>query len=186
MRLSITAPEYGAHASHPDALGLGERLELGPLLLADGGELKLEEALAAGPVVLVWIGGAEHEELSAWALRLDAALPEFDARRASLVFVRPSVPESALCWAVQLRLRSAVACDLDGELAGQLDVLRVPEAGQVRADFVVLVLEGEGQLGYRKIGGRRPELEELRAVLEGQELACCPGECTGEPCTSGG
>lgn len=183
-RVPITTPDYGAHPSHPDALEIGEVLALGPLPLADGGELKLEEALAAGPVVLVWVGGAEHEELSAWVQRLDGALPELDAMGVSLVFVRPSVPESALRWAVQLRLRSAVACDLDGELAEQLDVLRAPEQGERRADFVVLVLEGEGELGYRKLGGRRPEVEELGAVLEGgaQELMCCPEVCGDEPC----
>jgi peroxiredoxin len=179
-RLPILDPAYGHHPEHTDALALGDRLDALELPLADGGTFELANANAAGPVLLVWIGGAEHESLGAWVSTLDQALPQLDDRGATLVFVRPLDAEASLRWAVDLGLRSAVAGDPDGELAAKLDLLDPPTT----IDFALVIVAADGTVAYRKLGGRRPELEELLAVLDGdaQGLRCCPGACVGTPC----
>jgi peroxiredoxin len=179
-RLPILDPEYGSHPEHGDALSLGSHLDALSLPLADGGSFELANANAAGPVLLVWIGGAEHDSLVAWVRTLDAALPQFDERGATLLFVRPLEVEASLRWAVDLGLRSAVAADPNAELAATLDRLEPPTT----LDFALVIVMPDGRVGYRKLGGRRPELDELLAVLDGEAegLRCCPGACVGSPC----
>jgi hypothetical protein len=182
--VAILDPAYGGDPEHPEAIAIGERLAALSLPLADGGSFELEHALRAGPVALVWIGGAEHEGLTAWARSLDAALPDLDARAATLVFVRPVDADAALRWAVDLGLRSAVAGDPEAELAARLDLLDDAGALAGDVDFAALVLAPDGTVAYRKLGGRRPALDELLAVLDGEAdgLRCCPGACVGDPC----
>jgi peroxiredoxin len=179
-RLPILDPAYGSHADHVDALALGDRLDALPLPLADGGSFELADANAAGPVLLVWLGGAEHDSLITWVRALDAALPQLDDRGVTLVFSRPLDAEASLRWAVDLGLRSTVAADPDGELAAKLDLIDPPTT----IDFALVILAADGTIAYRKLGGRRPELQELLAVLDGeaQGLRCCPGACVGPPC----
>lgn len=179
-RLPIRDPAYGHHPDHPDALSLGARLDALSLPLADGGTFELANANAAGPVMLVWIGGAEHETLVTWVRTLDQSLPQFDDRSATLLFIRPLDADASLRWAVELGLRSSVAADPDGELAALLDLLDPPTT----LDFALLILSPDGTIAYRKLGGRRPELDELLAVLDGEAdgLRCCPGACVGSPC----
>jgi peroxiredoxin len=182
-RLPILDPEYGSHPEHADALALGTRVDTLSLPLADGGTFELANANAAGAVLLVWIGGAEHEVLGAWVQSLDAALPQLDERGATLIFVRPLDAESSLRWAVDLGLRSAVAADPEAELAAMLDLVK--RAGPpTTLDFALVIIGADGLVAYRKLGGRRPELDELLAVLdgEGEGLRCCPGACVGPPC----
>jgi peroxiredoxin len=182
-RLPILDPAYGQHPEHPDAIAVGA--SLGPLTLplADGGGFELANANAAGPVLLVWVGGAEHESLVGWVSALDAALPQLDERGATLLFIRPLEAEASLRWAVDLGLRSAVAADPEGELAGLLDL---PEAQEpsTTLDFALVIVATDGSVAYRKLGGRRPELDELLAVLDGEaaSLRCCPAACVGSPC----
>lgn len=178
-RLPILDPDYGTHPDHPNALALRTRLDALTLPLADGGSFELADANAAGPVVLAWIGGAEHETLVTWVRTLDAALPQLDERGATLVFVRPLDAEASLRWAVELGLRSAVAADAEAELAAKLDLADPPTL-----DFAVVIVGRDGLVAYRKLGGRRPELDELLAVLDGaaDRLRCCPGACVGPPC----
>jgi peroxiredoxin len=179
-RLPILDPAYGSHPEHADALALGDRLDALTLPLADGGTFELANASAAGPVLLVWLGGAEHDSLITWVRALDAALPQLDDRSATLVFIRPLDAEASLRWAVDLALRSAVAADPDGELAAKLDLLDPPTT----IDFALVIVTPDGLVAYRKLGARRPELEELLAVLDGEaaSLRCCPGACVGPPC----
>jgi peroxiredoxin len=179
-RLPILDPAYGTHPEHTDALALGTHIDNLSLPLADGGTFELANANAAGPVLLVWIGGAEHEVLGAWVASLDAALPQLDDRGATLLFVRPLDAEGSLRWAVDLGLRSAVAADPEAELAAMLDLLDPPTT----LDFALVIIGADGLVAYRKLGGRRPELDELLAVLdgEGEGLRCCPGACVGSAC----
>jgi peroxiredoxin len=179
-RLPILDPAYDSQPEHADALVLGDRLDGLELPLADGGTFELANASAAGPVLLVWLGGAEHESLINWVRALDAALPQLDDRGATLVFVRPLDAEASLRWAVDLGLRSAVAADPDGELAAKLDLIDPPTS----IDFALVIVAADGTIAYRKLGARRPELDELLAVIDGeaQGLRCCPGACVGPPC----
>lgn len=179
-RLPILDPAYGSHPEHLDALEIGARLDALELPLADGGNFELANANPAGPVMFVWIGGAEHEALVSWVRALDAALAQLDERGVTLLFVRPLDAEASLRWAVDLGLRSAVAGDPDGELAAHLDLIDPPTT----IDFALLIVSIDGQVAYRKLGGRHPELDELLAVIDGeaQGLRCCPGACVGPPC----
>jgi peroxiredoxin len=182
-RLPILDPAYGQHPEHADALALGSRLDALSLPLADGDTFELANANAAGPVVLVWIGGAEHESLVTWVRALDQSLPQFDDRGATLLFIRPLDAKASLRWAVELGLRGAVAADPAGELATLLD-LDEPDGPATTIDFAIVILAPDGTVAYRKLGERRPELDELLAVLDGdaQGLRCCPGACVGSPC----
>ena len=184
LRLAIASDAYGAHPTHVDALHLGERLELSGLELADGGDFELDEALGAGPVVFVWVGGAEHEALMAWVGGLELALPALEAHGATLVWVRPLAPEAALRWAFELRLQAPVVSDVEASFGAALDLGRVPDRGASTADFAVLIVGPEGRLRYRKIGGRRPGADEIEWVLAGEAeaFACCPGACVGSAC----
>ena len=179
-RLPIFDPAYGAHPEHVDALAIGGQLGELELPLADGGTFELANASAAGPVVFVWIGGAEHDALVTWVRTLDAALPQLDERGATLVFVRPLDAEASLRWAVDLGLQSAVAADPAAEFAAHLDLGDPPTT----LDFAVLIVAPDGSLAYRKLGARRPDLDELLPVLDGEAagLRCCPGACVGAPC----
>lgn len=172
MRLPILAPEYGASAEHPGRFELGDRLETLTLPLADAGSFAIDDAQVAGPVLLIWIGGAEHESLTAWIRTLDHSLAPLEQRGATLVFVRPLEPEAALRWATELRLQTPVASDP----ADQLGLSAAP------LEFTVIIVE-RGTIVYRKLGGRRPALDELLAVLDGAaaSLRCCPRECA-DPC----
>jgi peroxiredoxin len=183
-RLAILDPAYGAHPDHPEALAPGDRLASLSLPLADGGTFELADARAAGPVVIAWVGGAEHESLSAWVRELDHAIVQLDERGATLVFVRPLGPEAALRWAIDLGLQTTVTGDPDGELGAVFDL----GVDATALDFALLVLSEDGRVVYRKLGGRRPELAELLAVLDGEAeaLRCCPGACVGAACESGG
>ncbi|PRP95674.1 AhpC/TSA family protein [Enhygromyxa salina] len=183
-RLPILTPEYGAHPDHPAALGPGDRLAALSLPLADGGQFELANARGAGPVILAWIGGAEHEALTTWARSLDRGLAELDGRGATLVFVRPLGAEAALRWAVEVGLQTSVAGDPEAELLGALELVGADEAVEPELDFAVVVIGPDGAVAYRKFGGRRPELDELLAVLDGaaENLRCCPDVCVGEPC----
>lgn len=182
-RLPILDPAYGQHPEHGDALSLGARLDTLSLPLADGGTFELANANAAGPVMLVWIGGAEHETLVAWVRTLDQSLAQFDERGATLLFIRPLEPESSLRWAVDLGLRSSVAADPNAEFAAMLDLVE-QDGPPTTIDFALLILAPDGTVAYRKLGARRPELDELLAVLDGEAegLRCCPGACVGSPC----
>ncbi len=205
-RIGVLDPAYGASAEHGKALAPGEPLLLdgpshrsagedgpshrsvgedGPshrsagedgLPLAEGGWFAFDEALGAGPVVLVWIGGAEHVALIEWVQALDRSLAQFDARGAALVLVRPLGYERAAAFARELGLRALVSADAEGEL------VRALRLGDAPLDFAVVVVEQSGTVVYRKLGGRPPQLDELLAVLDGQAdaLRCCPSTC-GEP-----
>ena len=181
-RLPILRSEYGAHPDHTEALELGAHLDELRLPLADGGGFELDAARGAGAVILAWIGGAEHEGLTAWLRSLDRGIDALDARGATLVFVRPLPAEAALRWAIDLALQTAVAGDPEGELAARLDAIAEPERPAL--DFAVVIVDRGGQVVYRKLGGRRPELGELLSVLDGdgETLRCCPGACVGDPC----
>lgn len=182
-RLPILDPAYGNHPEHADALSLGDHLDALTLPLADGGTFDLANANAAGPVILVWIGGAEHESLVTWARTLDRSLAQFDERSATLVFVRPLDVQASLRWAVDLGLRSTVAADPDGELAAKLDLIARDDPS-TPLDFALVIVSADSLVAYRKLGGRRPDLDELLAVLDGEAdgLRCCPGSCVGSPC----
>ena len=183
-RVAIVDPEYGAHPDYPDALSIGEQLDTLELPLADGGRFELARARAAGPVILVWIGAAEHESLITWLRGLDAALAKLDARGATLVFVRDLEPESALRWAIELSLQTVVAVDPEGVLASHLDLIAEPGDAVPALDFALVILDSAGVVRYRKLGARRPQLDELLHVLDGEagELRCCPAACVGDPC----
>jgi hypothetical protein len=94
-----------------------------------------------------------------------------------LAFVRPLEPEAALRWATELRLQTPVVGDPQGQLGRLLDADAAP------LEFAVLLV-ADGKLVYRKLGGRRPQLEELLAVLDGdaESLRCCPSACGHPPC----
>jgi hypothetical protein len=179
-QLPILDPDYGGAAELPAAIAIGDRLTGLSLALADGGPFEIDPALAAGPVILVWIGGAEHEIVSDWVRALDGELAQLDRRAATLVWVRPLAAEASLRWATELRLRTPVVADPHGELAALLGA--TPAAPLTLDVAVVIVIDGI--VGYRKLGGRRPELAELLAVLDGEaeRLRCCPEPCAGEPC----
>jgi len=179
-RLPILDPDYGESRDHPAAIRPGDRLDSLALPLADGGAFELTDALAAGPVVLIWIGGAEHQALGEWVRELDRALAQLEQRSATLVFVRPIEPAAALRWATELHLQTPVAGDPNGDLARQLDA--ADQAGAPLEFAVVIVVDRT--VGYRKLGGRRPDLDELLAVLDGEadNLRCCPDDCAGSPC----
>ncbi|PRQ06804.1 redoxin domain-containing protein [Enhygromyxa salina] len=183
-RLPILARDYGEHPDLAGALAPGDRLEALSLPLADRGRFELADSLAAGPVVLVWLGGSEHEDLTSWVRKLDRDVAQLESRAATLVFVRPLEPEAALRWADELRLQTTVAADPDAAFATSLDSSGAVEHLPATLEFAVLVLTTTGELAYRKLGGRRPELAELLAVLDGtaESLRCCPGACVGEPC----
>lgn len=181
-RRPILSAEYGSHVAHPEALGPGEALAQAELELAEGGRFVLDDAAAVGPVILVWIGGAEGQALTAWVRELAAALAEFDARGVTLAFVRPLEPEAALRWAAQLGLQVPVLADFEGALWERLGL----EAAQGVLDQALIVVD-DGVITYRKYGGRRPELAELLAVVDGRgaELRCCAETgCADPPCRS--
>jgi peroxiredoxin len=182
-RLPILADAYGQADAHPGAISIGERLEALQLPLADGGELELQQLRGAGPVVFAWVGGAEHDSLTGWVHALDRSFAAFDERGATLVFVRPLEREPTLRWATELGLQSPVAADAAAAFARVLDLL-ADDRPAARIDFAVLIVEPDGRVAYRKLGGRRPELTELLAVLDhtAESLRCCPGACVGEPC----
>lgn len=177
LRLAILSAEYGGSVDHPAAIGLGDRLATLELPLADGGSFDLADALVAGPVVLIWLGGAEHEALTRWISALDRSLAQLEQRRATLVFVRPLEPAAALRWATELRLQTPVAGDPDDQLARLLDQNEDP------LELAVLIVI-DGTIAYRKLGGRPPQLDELLAVLDNkaEQLHCCPAECEAPPC----
>jgi hypothetical protein len=133
-RLPILASEYGGSTEHPTAIQPGARMDTLALPLADGGTFELADALVAGPVVLIWIGGAEHEALTRWIVALDRSLAQLELSAAPL-------------------------------------------------EFAVMIV-AEQTLVYRKLGARRPQLDELLAVLDGaaEQLRCCPDACEGAPC----
>jgi len=158
------APEDDA--GYPDAIGVGDRLGVLTLPLADGGRFELGAALAAGPVVLIWIGGAEHAALTTWLGALDRSLAELEQRAATLVFVRPLAAEAALRWAVELRIQTAVAGDPHGALAAWLGEVDATRASPL--EFAIWIAQGD-TLRYRQIGGARPAPGELLAVLDALE-----------------
>jgi hypothetical protein len=164
LHVDITSPAYGGAAAQPDAIVPGERLELATI-----GALSLHELRGAGPLVLVWIGGAEHAELVAWLQGLAAQVTELDARAITLVVVRPLPQDRAEAFAMALRLPFVVAADEAGALA---DAARWSSS----PTWAVLV-EREGTLVYRKLDARLPALDELLAASEGRALRCCPGAC---------
>lgn len=163
-RIDIASPAYGAASAQPDALAPGERLELATI-----GALSLPELRSAGPLVLVWIGGAEHAELAAWLQRIAAQVAELDARAITLVVVRPLPQDRADAFAAALRLPFVVAADETGTLAAAARWSSPPP-------WAVLV-EREGTLVYRKLDARLPELPELLAASEGRPLRCCADAC---------
>lgn len=154
-------PADGADLDQPDALGPGDRLELDRLPLADGSVLTLAEAGAIGPIVLLWFGGAEHADLTAWVVELASGLAAFESRGATLVIVRPLPPARAEAFAAELGLQAVVAADEQGELARA--------AGWIEPlpDWALLILDGGSSLRYRKLAGSRPTLDELLGVLDG-------------------
>jgi hypothetical protein len=180
IRLAVLEADYGAAIDRPAAIEPGDRLDTLELPLADGGQFTLARALAAGPVILVWIGGAEHEGLMAWVRALDAGLAALEQRSATLVFVRPLEPDAALRWATQMHVQTPVAADPRGDLGVYLDL--AAELAQP-LEFAVLIVR-DGELAYRKLGGRRPALDELLAVVDDEAgaLRCCPSTCVGPSC----
>lgn len=182
-RLAILEPDYGASLAHPEAIELGARVDLIALPLADSGAIELGDALGAGPLILVWIGGAEHERLTAWIRELDRSLAQLEDRATTMVFVRPLEPDAALRWAVDLRIQTPVASDPNRDVARMLGMV---DESTPPLEFGVLIIADEA-LAYRKLGGRRPELAELLAVLDGEaeSLRCCPGACVGAVCLGG-
>jgi peroxiredoxin len=167
-RVAVDDPAYGADSRWPDLLALGDRLALDHLPLAD--------ARAAGPVVLLWFGGAEHAELTGWVRELAAGVSEFESRGATLVIVRPLPPERAEAFAIELGLQAVVVADETGVLTsagGFSDPL--PE-------WAVLIVDRQALLRYRKLGGRRPALDELLGVLDGESPRCCIADCPNPAC----
>ncbi|MFV8753583.1 redoxin domain-containing protein [Nannocystaceae bacterium ST9] len=170
-RVAIDEPSYGGDPSQPALLALGDRLELDHLPAGEGQTISLTEARAIGPVVLVWLGGAEHAGLIEWVRELASALPELEARGATLVIVRPLPPDRADAFAADLDLQAVVAADEHGELAMALGwVEPLPE-------WALLVVDRQSTLRYRKLAGRRPGLDELLAAIEGRAPRCCVDEC---------
>jgi hypothetical protein len=163
-RVDVSRADYGASPAQPDALAPGEQLELAAI-----GGLSLPELRSAGPLVLVWVGGAEHAELGAWLQRLGARVAELDARAITLVVVRPLPQDRADAFAAALRLPFVVAADETGSLAAAARWSSPPP-------WAVLVERG-GTLVYRKLDARLPELDELLAASEGWPLRCCPAAC---------
>lgn len=182
-REPILHGSYGAHPSHPHAIAIGAWLDTLSLPLADGGDFEFAQARGAGPVVFVWIGGAESESLTAWARGLDHSVAALDSRGVTLVFVRPLGLESSLDWASDLGLQSPVATDPLAAFAKLLDLVSEDQRPP-SIDFAVLIVEDDGRVAYRKLGGRRPALDELLAVLDhdADDLRCCPAACVGPPC----
>ncbi len=170
-RVSVFDARYGAEPSQPGLLALGDRLELDRLVLADGNRLALAEARAIGPLVLLWLGGAEHADLIAWVGELASALPELESRAATLVIVRPLPIARAEAFAAALGLQAVVAADEHGALGRAFGLV------EPLPDWAVWVVDRDSRLRYRKLGGRRPELAELLAVVEGRPLRCCIDEC---------
>ncbi|NVB40606.1 redoxin domain-containing protein [Pseudenhygromyxa sp. WMMC2535] len=183
-RVEILDPRYGASPAHPEALAPGDRWQLPALETVDGVTMALDTLVEAGPVTLVWVGAAEHAQTSEWVVSLAAGLADFDARGTTLVFARSLPRASALRWAGELRLQAPVLADEAGALTEALGLGAAPELG-----FAVWVLAEDRTLRYRKLGGRRPGLDELLAVLDGQAEGwrCCPDTCPkaarDEPCT---
>jgi peroxiredoxin len=177
LRLPILSAEYGGSVEHPAAMSPGDRLQTLELPLADGGSFDLADALVAGPVVLIWIGGAEHEALTRWISALDRSLAQLEQRSTTLAFVRPLEPDAALRWATELRLQTPVAGDPDDQLARLLD----QDANPLELAVLIVI---DGTIAYRKLGDRPPQLDELLAVIDGtaEQLRCCPAECEGPPC----
>jgi len=197
LRLPILSPAYGGHPDFPDALAPGDPVPdtaAAPLRwdTADLGVLALADLRGAGPVVLVSVGGAEHALLTEWAGQLAHALPEFEARGANLVFVRPLDPAGALRWASELHIQAAVVGDSEGTLHAAMGLVSddpddpAESAESAGIGFAVWIVDSSGLLRYRKLDGRRPELDELLTVLDGQAETrrCCPGTCVGAPCES--
>lgn len=176
-RLSVSGVEYGAHPDFPDALGPGDALD-GSVAwsTADGPSVRLADLRLGGPVVVVYLGGAEHEFVTQWATRLSESLRDIEARGASLVFVRPIDAQGALRWAIDLRVQAVVVGDPDG---AWLRAMGLPDATLVAAVWIV---DRDGRLRYRKLADRRPEVDELLGVLDGVALRCCPAVCVDEAC----
>lgn len=177
-RVDVRSDAYGATPSQPDALGLGERLELDALgrEASEAGGVSLVELRGAGPLVIAWLGGAEHAELIAWLRSLVAGLPELDARAASLVVVRPLPRERSEAFAAELGLQAVVVSDESGELARAAGWSATPPT------WGLLIVAPDATLVYRKLGGRPPELDELLAVLDDRPLRCCIDTCA-PPCS---
>lgn len=95
------------------------------------------------------------------------------------MFVRPLETDAALRWAVELGLRSAVVADA----ADEFWALAQLRGARSTIDFAIYVLDA-GEVVYRKLGARQPQLDELLAVIddEASSLRCCPAVCVGEPC----
>jgi peroxiredoxin len=172
--VSVIDATYGADPERPDLLALGDRLALDELVLTDGSTLALAEARSVGPVILVWFGGAEHAELTAWVRELAGGLGEFESRGATLVIVRPLPPERAEAFATELGLQVVVAADERGALAQAM------KFGDPAPEWAVAIVDRESQLRYRKLAGRRPAPDELLRVIDGDPPRCCIDAC-GEP-----
>lgn len=175
-RVSVSDPAYGADPRWPDLLALGDRLALDHLPLADGSTLELANARAIGPVILLWFGGAEHAELTAWVRELAAGVSEFESRNATLVIVRPLSPAGAEAFATELDLQAVVAADETGALAAAAGF---PDPSP---EWAVMIIDGESVLRYRKLAGRRPTLDELLRVLDGESPRCCIDDCDEAAC----
>ncbi|WP_157596188.1 redoxin domain-containing protein [Plesiocystis pacifica] len=165
-------PDPSVDPRFPDALGPGDSLtEAAPgleLPTADG-DLRVEELLGAGPVVLIWLGGAEHRKVIAWLEATLAALPELERRGANVLVARPLAVAGALRWAESAGVQVPVVGDTSGHLRAALGL-----RGEARdpVERGVWVLGPSGRVLARGLDEGTPTLEALLAVLDGT----CPLE----------
>lgn len=84
---------------------------------ARGGQVRLSALLEKGPVVLAFYRGAWCPYCNLELRALQAALPEFERRGASLVAVSPQLPDNSLSLAEKLGLKFPVLSDVGNTTA---------------------------------------------------------------------
>jgi peroxiredoxin len=171
-RLSITDPRYGDAPGVPE---LGEIVEDLELLTIDGLRLRTDELRRTGHLALLFYPGRQMELTRPWLERFQDALGELDAAGIALVAVSTDPPERGLELADELGLTFPVAADPRVGVTASLG-LRDPER-PARARVAVLLVDAQGTLVYRKVGGRPAEPRELVYAARGESLRCCPDAC---------
>ncbi len=99
------------------ALNVGDRAPDFDLPNAKGGTVKLSDKLKEGPVVISFYRGDWCPYCNLELRALQAALPEFEARGASLVAISPQTPDNSLTTAEKRDLEYAVLSDVGNTVA---------------------------------------------------------------------